>query len=145
MYTQEDFEADVIRDFEFLVTQYGMRREPLRSAGVGTWITYANPMAKVIIEYEVGGFCGVTVQNPRFIQHDPQERSEFDLEEIIEVSPNKPQRRRDPKNVTELIARSAETLRTLGDAVLKGDFDALHERQRKVVEAGKRTNPVGPN
>jgi hypothetical protein len=45
----------------------------------------------------------------------------------------------------EAVARTAETLRSVGAPVLKGDFEALHARQRKLVEAVRRTNPLTSN
>ena len=48
----------------------------------------------------------------------------------------------DPRSMGEGVARAAETLRTIGAPVLKGDFEKLHERQRKMAEAVRRHNPV---
>jgi hypothetical protein len=138
MYTHENFTADVVKNFEFLETEHGMRREP----GGSSWVAYANPVAKVIIEHEGGSYCGVTVVNLRHVKKDPLERSEFDLEEIVAISGNRPPRKQDPRSVTEAIARAAETLRAAGASVLKGDFDALHTRQKKLVEANRRHNPL---
>ena len=39
MYTHENFAADVARNFEFLESEYGMRREPLHIAGAGSWVS----------------------------------------------------------------------------------------------------------
>jgi hypothetical protein len=142
MYTHEDFAADVVRHFTFLESDYGMRREPLQKAGIGSWVGYVAAEVKVVVEYEIGGYCSVSVQNLRHVKRDPLERSEFDLDEIIAVSGTRPQRRPDPRSVGEVVARAAEALRTIGAAVLKGDFEALHERQRKMAEAVRRHNPV---
>src|SRR5688572_2745837 len=79
MYTHENFAADVARNFEFLESDYGMRKEPLHVAGPGAWAVYANEQVKVVIELEVGGSCGVSVSNLRHVKRDPLERSEFDL------------------------------------------------------------------
>jgi hypothetical protein len=142
MYTHEDFAADVIRNFEFLESEYGMRREPAHVAGIGSWIVYANPTMKVTVEYELGGYCGVSVLNLRHVKRDPLERSEFDLEEIVAVGGARQPRRQDPRSISEAVARAAETLRSVGAPVLKGDFEALHARQRKLVEAVRRNNPL---
>jgi hypothetical protein len=145
MYTHDDFATDVVRHFQFLETDYGMRREPLQKAGVSVWVTYANPTVKVVIENETGGFCGVSVQNLRHVKKDPLERSEFDLDEIIAVSGSRPPRRQDAHSVSEAIARAAETLRAIGAPVLNGDFEALHERQRKAADAIRRHHPGAPH
>ena len=142
MYTHESFGADVARNFEFLESEYGMRREPLHVAGVGSWVVYANALMKIFVEYEIGGYCGVSVLNLRHVKRDPLERSEFDLEEIIAVSGQRQTRRQDSKSMSEAVAKSAETLRSMGAPVLKGDFEALHSRQRKLVEAARRSNPL---
>jgi hypothetical protein len=47
--------------------------------------------------------------------------------------------------MSEAVARSAEALRAVGGPVLKGDFEALHARQRKVVEAVRRHTPLASN
>lgn len=141
MYTHENFAADVVRNFAFLESDYGMRREP---AGSSSWVVYANPQVKVVIEHEIGGYCGVTVVNLRHVKRDPLERAEFDLEEIIAVGPRQP-RRPDPRSMSEAVAKSADTLRSLGASVLKGDFEALHARQRRLVEALRQHNPLTSN
>ena len=142
MYSHENFAADVVRNFEFLESEYGMRREPTHVEGAASWVAYANPMMKVVVEYELGGYCGVSVLNLRHVKRDPLERSEFDLEEIVAVGATRQARRQDPRSVSEAVARAAETLRSVGASVLKGDFDALHARQRKLVEAFRRNNPL---
>lgn len=143
MYTHEDFAADVTREFQFLETDYAMRREPVHVAGAGFWLQYAGSSVRVIVEHEMGGTCGVTVQNLRHIKRDPLERSEFDLDEIVAVS-NAPRqgRRPDPRSMNEAIARAAQSLRTVGASVLKGDFEALQVRQKKAVEALRRHHPL---
>lgn len=145
MYTHEDFATDVARNFEFLESEYGMRREPLHVAGVASWVVYANSLMKVVVEYELGGYLGVSVLNLRHVKHDPMERSEFDLEEIVALGGSRQPRRQDPRSMSEAVVRSAETLRSVGAPVLKGDFEALHARQRKMVEAVRRSNPLSAN
>jgi len=145
MYTHESFGADVARNFEFLESEYGMRREPLHAAGAGSWVVYANALMKVVVEYEIGGYCGVSVVNLRHVKRDPLERSEFDLEEIIAVSGQRQPRRQEPRSMSEAVAKSAETLRSMGAPVLKGDFEALHARQRKLVEPFRHSNPLSSN
>lgn len=122
-----------------------MRRLPAHVAGIASWVEYANPTVKVVVEYELGAWCGVSVVNVRHVKRDPLERSEFDLEEIVAVSGNRQQRRQDPRSTGEAVARAAETLRSVGAPVLKGDFEALHARQRKLVEAVRRNNPLTSN
>ena len=145
MYTHENFAADVARNFEFLESEYGMRREPPNVAGVGSWVVYANSLLKIVVEHEVGGYCGVSVVNLRHEKRDPLERSEFDLEEIVTVSGPRQTRRQDPRSMSEAVAKCAETLRSVGASVLKGDFEALHARQRRHVEAVRRNNPLSSN
>lgn len=142
MYTHENFAADVTRNFEFLESEYGLRREPLHNSGAGSWVVYANPDVKVVVEHEVPGYCGVSVVNLRHVKRDPLERSEFDLEEIVAISNSRQPRRQDPRSMSEAVARCADTLRSVGASVLKGDFEALHTRQRKNVEAVRRHNPL---
>jgi hypothetical protein len=144
MYTHENFGADVARNFEFLESEYGMRREPLHIAGAGSWVVYANALMKIVVEYEMGGYCGVSVLNLHHVKRDPLERSEFDLEEIVALSGSRQPRRQEPRSMSEAVARSAETLRSVGAPVLKGDFEALHARQRKLVEAVRRSNNSNP-
>ena len=141
MYTHENFAADVARHFEFLESEYGLRREAPRVEGSGAWIVYGGPAIKVVVEYESGGSCGVSVVNLHHVKRDPLERSEFDLEEIVALGPRQ-QRRQEPRSMGEAVARSAETLRSAGGSVLKGDFEALHARQRKNVEAVRRHTPL---
>ena len=141
VYTHENFATDVARNFQFLESEYAMRREPPHVAGAGSWVVYANLLLKVVVEYEVGGYCGVSVVNLRHEKRDPLERSEFDLEEIVTVSGPRQTRRQDPRSMSEAVARCAETLRAVGASVLKGDFEALHARQRRHVEAVRRNNP----
>jgi hypothetical protein len=144
MYTHENFATDVVRNFEFLESEFGMRREPAHVAGAGSWIVYVNPTVKVVVEYELGGYCGVSVLNLHHVKRDPLERSEFDLEEIVAVG-GRQMRRQEPRSVSEAVARAAETLRSAGASVLRGDFEALHARQRKLVEALRRHNPLSSN
>ena len=144
MYTHENFAADVARNFEFLESDYGMLRASPHVDGGASWVVYANSLVKIIVEYELGGYCGVSVMNLRHVKLDPMERSEFDLEEIVALAPRQ-SRRQDPRSVSEAVARNAQTLRAVGGAVLKGDFEALHTRQRKLVEAVRRTNPLASN
>ena len=145
MYTHENFADDVARHFQFLESEHGMRREALRVAGGGAWIVYANALMKVVVEAEIGGHCGVSVVNLHHVKRDPLERSEFDLEEIVALGATRQGRRQDPRSLSEAVARSAETLRAAGASVLKGDFEALHARQRKRVEALRRDSPLAPN
>ena len=145
MYTHENFAADVARNFEFLESEYGMRREPLHVAGAASWVVYANALMKIVVESETGGYCGVSVLDLRHVKRDPMERSEFDLEEIVSISGPRQTRRQEPRSMSEAVAKSAETLRSVGTPVLKGDFEALHARQRKLVEAVRRTNPLTSN
>jgi hypothetical protein len=142
MYTHENFAADVARNFEFLESEYGMHRDPVQIAGGSSWVTYTNSTMKVVVEHELGGYCGVSVLNLRHVKRDPLERSEFDLEEIIAVGGSRQTRRQDPRSMSEAVARAAETLRSVGAPVLKGDFEALHARQRKLLEAVRRNNPL---
>lgn len=142
MYTHENFTEDVTRDFQFLEADYGMRREPVHVTGGGFWIQYTNATVRVIIEHELGGYCGVTVQNLRHIKRDPLERAEFDLEEIVAAAPGPRPRRQDPRSMTEAVAKAAQTLRAVGGPVLKGEFEELQTRQRKAVEALRRHNPL---
>lgn len=140
MFTHDDFAAEVARHFQFLESDYGMRREPLQKSGGRSWVTYGNVNVKVVVEFEEGGYCSVTVQNLRHIKHDPLERSEFDLDEILAVS-NPRQRRQELRAVRESVARAAETLRTAGAPILAGDFEALHARQKKAVDTLRAYNP----
>ena len=142
MYTHENFAADVARNFEFLESDYGMRRDPPHVAGAGSWVVYANLLLKVVVEHEIGGYCGVTVVNLRHVKRDPLERAEFDLEEIVAVGGPRQPRRQDPRSMSEAVAKSAETLRSVGASVLKGDFESLHARQRRLVEALRQHNPL---
>ena len=141
MFTHEEFAAEVARHFQFLETDYAMRREPQQKAGPRSWITYGNVDVKVVVEYEEKEFCSVTVQNLRHIKHDPLERSEFDLDEIVAVSGTRPPRRQDSRANREVVGKLAELLRTLGAPDLGGNFEALHARQRKAVETLRRYDP----
>lgn len=142
MYTPDDFSNDVTKHFEFLESEYRMRREPMKREGTSTWITYASDVAKVIVEHDVGGYCSVAVQNPRYVKADPLERLEFDLDEVLAVSGSRPGKRQEPRSMSEAVARAADTLRQAGARVLNGDFEALHARQRKVVESVRKNNPA---
>lgn len=145
MYTNENFAADVVRNFEFLESDYGMRREPPHVAGAGSWVVYANSLVKIVVEYEGAGYCGISATNLRHVKRDPLERSEFDLEEIIALSGQRqPPRRQEPRSMSEVVAKCAETLRTAGASVLKGDFEALHARHRRLVDASPWNNPLAP-
>jgi hypothetical protein len=145
MFTHEDFAEEVARHFQFLEKDYEMRREPMQKSGVRSWLTYGNINVKVVIEFEERGYLSVTVQNLRHIRHDPLERSEFDLDEILAVSNPRQQRRQEFRAVRESPARAAEALRTAGAPMLGGDFEALHARQRKAVETLRRHNPTLTN
>jgi len=143
MSANETFTADVIRDFHFLEEEYGMRREPAAVSGGGLWLIWANANAKVIVEREIGGHCGVTVVNVRHVKRDPLDRGEFDLEEIIALSGQKQGgRRQEPRSMTEAVARAAQTLRSVGARVLGGDFEALQTKQRQRVEELRRHHPL---
>jgi hypothetical protein len=144
VYTSDDFAGDVTGSFEFLESEYAMQRSPTSGSGAGTWITYSGTAALVTIEFEPGGYCGVTVRNPRHVKEDPMERSEFDLEEIIAVHGNAPRQRQEPRSMSEAVARAAQALRAAGDRVLRGDFEALHERQKLAVQAARRQHPLAP-
>lgn len=142
MYTHDNFAEDVTRDFQFLETEYGLRREPVHVTGGGFWVSYVNPTVRVVIEHELGGHCGVTVQNLKHVKRDPLERAEFDLEEIVATAGGPRQRRQDPRSMTEAVAKAAQTLRSVGGPVLNGAFEELQTRQRKAVEALRRHNPL---
>lgn len=137
MFTHEEFAGEVTRHFEFLETDHAMRREPLQSSPGRSWIAYGNVNVKVVVELEHNAYISVTVQNLRHIKHDPLERSEFDLDEIIAAAP-RPPRRPDLRANRESVAKAAELLRTLGAAVLAGEFETLHTRQKKAVETLRR-------
>lgn len=141
MFTHEEFAAEVARQFQFLESDYAMRREPQQKSGVRSWVGYANVNVKVVIEFEENGYCSVTVQNLRHIKHDPLERSEFDLDEIVAVSSPRPPRRQELRATRESVAKAAETLKTLGAPVLAGDFEALHARQKRAVDTLRAYNP----
>lgn len=143
MEKHEAFAADVTREFQFLEEEYGLRRMPQHVSSEGSWIVYAGTDVSVTIEQERGVECGVSVRNLRHVKHDPLERGEFDLEELVAVAGAQP-RRQPPRSMSEAIARAAETLRTIGGPVLKGDFEALQTRQRKAVDALRRFNPLNP-
>jgi hypothetical protein len=138
MFTQEEFAAEVARQFQFLEADYGMRREPMHSERGRSWVGFANTGVKVVVELEDGAYISVTVQNLRHVKHDTLERSEFDLDEIVAASSPRPPRRQDLRASREGVARAAETLRTLGAPVLGGAFDTLHARQLKAVETLRR-------
>ena len=139
----EAFGADVIREFKFLEEEYGLRREPHHITPEGSWINYTGPLVSVIVEHEQGGSCGVTVRDLRHVKSDPLERGDFDLEEIQAIAGGQRQGRRpDPRSMSEAVTRAAQTLRSVGGPVLRGDFEALHTRQRKAVEALRRHNPL---
>jgi hypothetical protein len=143
MSTNEAFTNEVTQQFRFLEEDYGMRREPAAVSGGGHWLIYGNVNVRVVIEAEVGGTCGVTVQNLRFVKKDPLERNEFDLDEIVATAagPRQP-RRPEPRTMQEAVARAAQTLKTVGAPVLNGDFEALHARQKKAVEVLRRHHPL---
>jgi hypothetical protein len=140
----ESFAADVIRAFKFLEDEYALRREPHHIGSDGSWISYTGTNVTVIVEYEAGGSCGVSVRDLRFIKRDPLDRGEFDLEEIVALGGNQRQqgRRPDPRSMSEAVNRAAQTLRTAGAPVLGGEFAQLHERQRKNAEALRKHNPL---
>jgi hypothetical protein len=140
MFTHEDFAGEVARHFQFLESDYGMRREPQQKSGNRSWLGYANINVKVVIELEENAYVSVTVQNLRHIKHDPLERSEFDLDEIVAVS-SRPPRRQEWRANRESVAKAAEMLKTLGAPVLAGDFTALHARQSKAVDTLRAYNP----
>jgi hypothetical protein len=140
MYTHEEFAADVIKNFEFLETDFGMRRQPTQVSGIASWVAFENVNVRVIVEHELGGFLTVSVQNLRHIKHDPMERSEFDLDEIMRVLGGRQPRRDEPRTSPAVIAKAAELLKSVGAPVLNGDFAALHERQNKIVEAVRKQN-----
>jgi len=138
--THEDFATEVERQFQFLDSEYRLRREPMQKEGARAWVGYANVDIRVVIEQEENAFCSITVQDLRHIKHDPLERGEFDLDEIVAITNPRP-KRRDFRATREGIAQAAEMLRAIGRPVLEGDFAALHERQRKAVELLRRYNP----
>jgi len=138
-YTHEQFGADVTQKFEFLESAFGLRRHALHVEGAGSWMIYENVDVKVTIEYEVGGSCGVSVQNLRHVNKDPLERNEFDLDEIVALAGAKP-RREQPSSMTEAVSRAAQLLQQSGSGVLKGDFVALHARQAKAADTIRRNN-----
>ncbi len=139
-YTHEQFAADVAQKFEFLESTYGLRRHGLHAEGAGAWIVYENIDVKVTVELEIGGSCGVSVQNLRHVNRDPLERNEFDLDEIVGLSGARQQRRQEPRSIPEAVAKAAQLLQSTGSSVLKGDFVALHARQAKAAETIRRNS-----
>lgn len=107
----------------------------MQTSGATGWIVYESPNVKVIVENEAGFSCGVTIQDLRRIKHDPLERTEFDIEEILALANKKP---RTSRNMNESIVNGADALRNFGASVLKGDFERLHERQARAVETIRR-------
>ena len=138
-YTHEQFGSDVAQKFEFLESSHGLRRHALHAESAGAWIIYENADVKVTVEYEIGGSCGVSVQNVRHVNRDPLERNEFDLDEIVALSGGKP-RREEPRSMPEAVSRAAQLLQSAGSSVLKGDFVALHARQARAAETIRRNN-----
>jgi len=138
MFTQEEFAAEVARQFQFLESEYGMRREPMHAERGRAWIGFANAGVKVVVEVEDGTYISVTVQNLRHIKRDTLERSEFDLDEIVAASGPRQPRRQDLRANREGVAKAAEALRAVGAPVLRGEFDTLHARQLKAVETLRR-------
>jgi hypothetical protein len=145
MFTHEEFAAEVARHFEFLETDYGMRRESPQKAAGRSWIGFANVNVRVIVEHEENAYVSVTVQNLRHIKHDPLDRSEFDLDEIVAASP-RPPRRQELRANRESVAKAADILRSFGAQALSGDFATLHARQQKAVETLRKYDaPPLPN
>ena len=140
--THDVFAAEVARAFEYLETEFGLRREPMHRDGRHAWVVYANVDVKVIVEHEENAYCGVSVQNLRYVKHDALERSEFDLDEIMAAArPQQQQRRQEWRSSPEALRKAAELLKSVGGPVLRGDFEALHTRQRRTVETLRRYNP----
>lgn len=134
MYTHEQFANDVMRRFEFLETDYAMKRHAAVTEGQVSWIVYENPNAKVFVEHELGASCSLSVQNPRYIKRDPLERNEFDIEEVAVVAGRKLSKRDEPRTAAEAVAKWADLLRAVGGPVLNGDFEELQARQQKMAD-----------
>jgi hypothetical protein len=107
----------------------------MQTSDASGWIVYESPYVKVIVENEAGFSCGVSIQDLRRVKHDPLERTEFDIDEILALSNKKP---RNARNMSESIANGADALRNFGAAVLQGEFERLHERQARAVETIRR-------
>jgi hypothetical protein len=145
MANHEEFAAAVAASFKFLETDYGMRPGLLQSDAGRRWISYGNVNVKVVVEHELPSQCSVTVEDLRFVKRDPLERGEFDLDEVVAVSGSRPPRQPNPRSLSEAVARVAETLKAAGSSVLQGDFEKLHARQRRAVEALRVHHPLdGP-
>lgn len=133
--SHEDFAAEVTKRFEFLESAHQFRRHAMQTSGASGWIVYESPNVKVIVENEAGFSCGVTIQDLRRVKHDPLERTEFDIDEILAMTNRKP---RNARNMNESIANGADALRNFGAAVLNGEFEKLHERQARSLETIRR-------
>ena len=145
MVDHEEFAAVVTKHFEFLETEYAMHAGPVKSDAGRRWIAFSNVNVKVVVELELLSHCSVTVENLRFVKRDPLERGEFDLDEIVAVSGNRPPRQPNPRSLPEAVSRAAQTLKAVGSSVLGGDFEKLHARQRRAVEALRVHHPLdGP-
>ena len=139
--THDQFAAEVARQFEFLETEYALRREPMHAEGNRAWVAYGNIDVRVIVEQEENAYCTVSVQNLRYIKRDALERSEFDLDEVLATSGPRAPRRQELRASPEGVRKAAETLKAFGETVLRGDFGALHAKQLRTVESLRRYNP----
>ena len=129
MYAFEDFESDVAAAFAFLEREYGMRRACQR-AGVASWLTYENSLARVQVYYEIGSGVTTTLEDPRY------ERKPLDTSRTFSVSDvPSDERLREQSSSCDDVREQARFLKKHGGDVLARGFAPLHAKHDRLGAA----------
>ena len=127
VYTFEDFEADVAAAFAFLEQEHGMHRT-FERAGVASWVTYENSLARVQVYYEIGSGVATTLEDRRYERKPLDTSRSFTL---ADLGANERLIERDSS--CENVREQARYLETHGRSVLEGDFTRLHAKHDRLL------------
>lgn len=129
MYTFEDFESHGVAAFKFLEEEYEMRRTWQR-AGVASWLTYENPLARVQVYYEIGSGVTTTLEDPRYDRKPLDTSRSFSLSDLATD-----ERLHEHNSSGDNLREQARFLKTHGGDVLAGKFAPLHAKHDRLLAA----------
>jgi hypothetical protein len=129
MYTFDEFRADVFAAFEFLQSEYRMRRKD-QAFGIEAWVEYESDLAIVMISYEIGARVQTFLEDPRY-QRKPLDTTRRFSVSALAVNAQSVE----AGGSRAAVIAQAATLQAHGDHVLHGDFNALHAQHDRLVAA----------
>jgi len=133
--SKQEFVAAVERSFDYLVRDYGFRREPVPPGERDVWIAYDNDKsrARVVIEGTDWGLNTRVAIGRSYNQFE-----NFDLSDLIAMrgsgGHDAPDRGTVKSGSTQLeqVRYYADVLRSIGEDILRGNFDVFPDLAARV-------------